>query len=456
MTVDRSSLPRPGPERPFSFPNIARRRLSNGIDAWTAEQHDVPLVSVIALVRAGAAYDPPERPGLAALTADLLDEGCGDLDALALHETIGRLGAQVDTEVGADAALLGLTTLARFATPAFRVLADMLAVPRLDDRDFERVRDLRLNRLLQLREMPPALAERTFTQRVYGAHPYGHLPIGSESSLEGMSVAETRAFHRTMYEPSRVTIIAVGDASHDELAALTEEAFGSWRGAGEGASLGDPAALPIVPEWSDRFVLIPRPGAPQSELRIGHMAAARSTPDYHALVLLNMVLGGQFVSRINMNLREHKGFTYGARTSFDFRRGPGPFQLQVSVQTAVTAAAIREALGEVQAVRTTRPITADELELARAALTRGYPRNFETGEQIARSLAQLALYGLPDTYFENFVPTINALTLHDVMRVAQAHVDDSRLTTLVVGDRTVVEAELLELGLGTAETLQPA
>ena len=157
-----------------------------------------------------------------------------------------------------------------------------------------------------------------------------------------------------------------------------------------------------------------------------------------------------------MNLREGKGFTYGARTSFDFRRGPGPFQLQVSVQTAVTGEAIREAIGELRAIRAERPVTPEELALARAALTRGYPRNFETAEQIARSTAQLALYNLPDNYFERFVPTIEALSLDDVLRVARAHLDDERVTTLVVGDRAIVEPALATLGLGVAGGLQPA
>jgi len=445
--IDRSSLPRPGPERPFAFPQMLRRRLSNGIDAWTAEQHDVPLVSVIALVRAGAAFDPPDRPGLAALTADLLDEGCGDLDALALHETIGRLGAQVDTEVGADAALLGLTTLGRFAQPAFRVLADMLAVPRLDEKDFERVRDLRLNRLLQLRDMPPALAERTFTQRIYGTHPYAHLPIGTEASLGAMTVEETRAFHSRMYSPSCVTLIAVGDATHDQLAALMEEAFGSWQTATASVALPDPAQTPIAPESSDRLMLVARAAAPQSELRIGHLAAARSTPDYHALVALNMVLGGQFVSRINLNLRERKGYTYGARTTFDFRRGPGPFVLHASVQSDSTTDAVREVFAELQAIRDDRPVTHEELELGRATLTRGYPRGFETAEQIARSIAQLALYDLPDDYFTKFVPRVLALTADDVTRAAVTHLDPSKLVTVIVGDREKI-GPLASLGIG--------
>jgi zinc protease len=451
MTVDRSTLPGLGPEPHFAFPEIRRRRLSNGLDVWTAEHRDVPLVTALVLVRAGAAFDPPVRPGLAALTADLLDEGCGDLDALALHDRLGRLGAQLDTEVGADATLVGLTTLERFAAPSLALLAEMIVTPRLDGRDFERVRDLRLNRLLQLREMPPAVAERVFVQLLYGDHPYGHLPIGTEASLHSMDPGEAITFHRQMYDPSRVTVIAVGDASHDTLASMVADAFGPWMPLESPHSYPDPAALPVPTLTStsaDRLYIVSRPGAPQSELRIGHVAVSRTSPDYHALVTLNLVLGGQFVSRINTNLRERKGYTYGARTSFDFRRGPGPFVLHASVQSESTADAVREALGEFEAIRHDRPATEEELELGRAALTRGYPRNFETAEQVARAIAQLALYGLPDDYFTEFVPKVMALTPEDLTRAATTHIHPEKLLTVIVGDRETIGGTIADIGFG--------
>ena len=450
MPVDRSRLPRLGAEPPFTFPEIRRRRLPNGIDAWTASHTEVPLVSALVLVRGGAAYDPPDRPGLAAITGDLLDDGCGDLDGLELHEALGRLGAQLDTEVGADASLIGLTTLARSAERAFALLADMAIRPRFAATDFERVRDLRLNRLLQLKEMPPAVAERVFARLLYGSHPYGHLPIGGEASLRAMTLDEIVQFHRRMYRPERVTVIAVGHGSHDDLAGLIENAFGGWPSAG-GEALGDPAVAPVQPEAvNGRLYVVPRAGAQQSELRIGHVGVPRSSPDYHALVTLNLVLGGQFVSRINSNLRERKGYTYGARTSFDFRRGPGPFGLHASVQSEATADAIREALNELQAIRDSRPVTAEELELGRATLTRGYPRNFETAEQIGRAIAQLALYDLPLDYFSAFVPRILALTPDDLTRAAATHIDPSRLTTVIVGDTAAIGDTLADLGLGAA------
>ncbi len=448
MSVDRSRLPLSGPEPVFAFPEIRRRRLSNGLDAWTAVHGEVPLMSVLVLVRAGASFDPAGRPGLAAITGDLLDEGCGDLDALALHEALGRLGAQLDTEVGADATLVGLTTLERFAAPSLTLLAEMIVRPRLDAADFDRVRDLRLNRLLQMREMPPAVAERVFTERLYGSHPYGHLPIGSEASLRAMSVGEARGFHQQMYDPSRVTVIAVGNGSHDGLADAIEAAFGSWQAVNSGQGPADPAALPTPPGRAE-LLIAPRVGAPQSELRIGHVALARNTTDYHALIALNLVLGGQFVSRINSNLRERKGYTYGARTTFDFRRGRGPFALHASVQSDATADAVREALIELRAIRGDRPVTPEELELGRAPLTRGYPRGFETADQIGRAIAQIALYDLPDDYFTTFVPKVLALTPEDLTRAAATHIDPSRFLAVIVGDRDKMGA-MDDLGLGEA------
>jgi predicted Zn-dependent peptidase len=202
-----------------------------------------------------------------------------------------------------------------------------------------------------------------------------------------------------------------------------------------------------------RLAIVPREAAAQSELRIGHLATRRTTPDYHALLVMNAALGGQFVSRVNLKLREEKGYTYGARTGFDWRRGVAPFALQVSVHTASTADAIRDGLAEIEAIRGPRPLTDDELTLAKASLTKGYARNFETAQQVTRSVAQLALYGLPDTYFAEFVPTVTAVMGSDVTRVAAQYLDPAKLTTLIVGDHSAIADSLPSLGLGDAQVL---
>jgi len=448
--ADRSQLPVPGPERPFRFPAILRRSLPNGLRILTVEHHRVPLVSVLLVVPAGASADPADRPGLAAITADMLDEGCGEYSALDVHEALGRIGAQLDTDVGHDATIIGLTTLQRFLDRGLELVADMILRPRFEQREVDRVRDLRMHRLLQLRDLPPAVADRVFTQQLYRGHPYGHIPLGTESSLRGLAVRDIREFHRRAFSPERSTLIAVGDATHDALADAAQRAFEGWKTAANVEPPPDPTtfAPPTLPP--NRLAIVHRPGAAQSELRIGHVALARSTPDYHAALVLNMILGGQFVSRINMNLREDKGYTYGARTAFEFRRAPGPFVLQASVQSDTTVDAAREALSEIRAIRAERPVTTEELGTGRAALTRGYPRNFETADQLARAAAQLALYDLPDDYFTTFVPKVLALTARDITRVAADHIDPSRLVAVIVGDRDKITPSVASLDLGAA------
>lgn len=459
LSVDRSRLPEPGPARPFAFPAIEKSTLPNGLGVWTVRHPQVPVVSLTLLVRRGSAADPAAKEGLAAITADMLDEGSGDRSAIDIHEALARVGAQFDTDIGSDAIVVSTTALSRFTDRVLDLMADVVVRPSLREADFARVRQLRLHRLMQLRDIPSAVADRAFLKLLYGMHPYGHAPIGSETSLRAMTVDDVRAFHGAAIEPSASTLVAVGDCAHADIERFAASAFGSWTGApasspaveslafepGEAAAAGLPARLAVVA----------RPRAPQSELRIGHVAASRSTPDYHALLVANAILGGQFVSRINLNLREDKGFTYGARTAFEFRRMPGPFVLQVGVETAATAEAIQESIRELSDIRGDRPATPEELALGIAGLTRGYARNFETADQIARGVMQLALYELPDDYFAAFVPAVERVTVDDVSRVMTRHLDPDRLTTLVVGDIDSIGQDLGRLSLGQPVALAP-
>ena len=448
--VDRSRLPQIGRSAPYPFPPIHKSTPPDGPRIWTAAHRSVPVVTVTLLLSRGAADDPPGQEGLAALTIDMLDEGSGGRTAVQMHEALGRIGADLDSDIGADAAVLTVSVLSRFTGEALRLLADMAARPALTEADFARVRDLRLHRLKQIRDMPAALADRAFAKLLYADHPYGHTPLGLEPTLAGLSVDDVRAFHRRFLTPSEATLVVVGDCEHDQIEPLARDAFAHWQPA---PIVARPVAAPLP--RPPRLNIVARKEAPQSELRIGHVAVARDTPDYHALVAANMVLGGQFVSRINMNLRENKGYTYGARTSFDFRRLPGPFTLQASVHTAATASAIAESLAEIAGIRGQRPVTADELTLGVAALTRGFARNFETAEQVARAVLQIAQYGLPDDYFVQFVPNLERVTVDDVTRVASTCLDPDRLTTLVVGDDDVVGPDLAGLALGEPFILPP-
>jgi len=451
MPVDRSRLPDIGPDPAFRFPRIVRHTLANGLDVRTVEHYTVPVVSCVLLVHGGAGADPPGEEGLAALTADMLDEGTGDLSAIDVSEGFARIGAEYDVDIGPDAAQFGLTVLSRFVERGFSLLADIVVRPSLRSSDFERVRKLRLGRLRQLKDLPPAVAERAFLRLLYDGHPYGHLPIGTEPSLSSCRLERVAELHAAVFRPARATLVLAGPHSHERLAAIAADAFAQWTGnlSGDGWRAGDidPAYIP------PRLAVVPRPGAAQSELRIGHLSAPRTTPDYPRLLVMNAVLGGQFVSRLNLRLREEKGYTYGARTGFDWRKGLAPFALQASVHTAATAESIRDTLTELGAIRDNRPPTDEEMVLAKASLTRGYPRNFETAPQVARSVAQLALFDLPDSYFEEFIPGVAAVDRDDVVRAAARYIDPARAVTLVVGDYTAVSDSLATLGLGAPQLL---
>jgi zinc protease len=447
--VNRSRLPEPGPARAFQLPAIEKAVLSSGLRVWSIRHAQVPVVSFILLLDRGASADPAGQDGLAALTADMLDEGSGERSAIQMHEALSLIGAQFDTDIGSDATAVSISSLSQVSERALGLAADIVVRPALREPDFARVRQLRLHRLKQLRDSPSAVADRTFLKLMYGDDPYGHTAIGNQASLSAITVEDVRSFHRREIVPGGATLIAVGDCHHDSVTRLAERVFAGWD---PGMGPSSPAPRP-VPAAVARLAVVPRANAPQSELRIGMIAAERLTPDYHALSLANAILGGQFVSRINLNLREDKGFTYGARTAFEFRRRRGPFVLQASVQSAATARAIEESLAEITAIRGTRPVSAEELAFGIAALTRGYARNFETADQVGRAVMQLALYGLPEDYYSQFVSRIEAVTCEEVSRVMTEYLDPARLTTVIVGDPGLFAGELDRLGLGPPQIL---
>jgi predicted Zn-dependent peptidase len=341
--------------------------------------------------------------------------------------------------------------LRRFADKVLTLLAELVGVPRFELEAFERLRKLRLDRLAQLREVPSAIADRAFAHVLYRDQPYGHLPFGTESAVRGLTRDEIVARHAHAYRPSQAVVILAGDATHAEFEQMAGEAFGDWKAVG---TVGpQPECMHHGESKRASLVVMDRSQAAQSELRIGHVAVARNTPDYFPLLVMNTALGGQFTSRINLNLREGKGYTYGARSAFEFRREPGPFSVQTSVHTDVTADAIREVLEELRAVRDGRPLTDSEIAHAKRTLTRGYPRGFETTDQVVHGLAQLALHDLPDDHFTRFSPSVTAVQSEDIVRVTQMHLDPLHLSTVVVGDLTVIKDGLHDIGLDAPEKI---
>lgn len=441
MKVDRSRLPVVGTPADVIFPPVARSALGGGLEVRTVERRGLPLASVILVVPSGTARDPHDRQGLTSLTAGLLDEGAGALDAIALHEAFARLGTHIETDVGADATTFGFTLVERHFEAALALLGSMLSAPRFETADVTRERELRLSRLLQMREMPPAIADRAMLTSVYGEHPYGHGSLGTEASVAAITRDEIAAHHAAAFGSAGATLVACGAVSPERVARAAADAFQGWH-AGAGAS-----AVAPVPDPADEIIIVDRPGAAQTELRIARLSTTRLTGDYHALVVLNLALGGQFVSRINSKLREEKGYTYGARTGFDLRKGQGLFICQTAVAREATADALHDVFTELSAAAGSRPIAGEELERAKTSLARGYARGLETIDQIARQAAQMALYGLPDDHVDRFVSHVRALTAADIEAAASRWVWPARYVTVAVGDADRIEAPIRALGL---------
>ena len=356
MAVDRTRLPLPGPDPAFRLPAFERAELGGGAAVWAAAHRRAPLVALQLLLPVGSAADPPDTPGLAALTTELLAEGTAERSAVELETALKRIGGVLTAAVGSDATVVALTVLSRHLATGLRLLLEVAMRPRFAADDIVRERDLRINRIRQQRQSPGYLADRAFLEALYGDHPYGHLSIGTEPALRSVEPAGVADFHRRVYAAAPWTLVAAGDA---DPAAVIAEARRAWTAVGAPeVARRTVAPPPDPPPVRERMVFVARDGAVQSEIRLGHAGPPRSSGDYHALAVLNMVLGGQFVSRVNQNLREARGYTYGASTAFDWRRGRGPFRLHTSVQTPATVDALREAVGEVAGIRGLRPPSA--------------------------------------------------------------------------------------------------
>jgi zinc protease len=341
-----------------------------------------------------------------------------------------------------------LTTLARHFDAAVDLLADIVRRPMMTAPDFDRVRDLRRSRLTQASRTPAAVADRAILAAVFGDHPYGHGALGTTRSIEAVTLDEVRGHWESAWGPRRATLLVAGDVEAGRVDAGARRAFGDW--AGRALPLA-PLAPPSAP--IDRRVrLIDRPGAPQSELRVGHAGPARRTPDYHALLTLNALLGGQFTSRINRNLREARAITYGARSSFEMRRAGGLFSCDTSVQADATAIAASEILRECREVAGDDAIGADELARAKASLTRGYGRQFETAAQLARAMAHLVTFDLDYGAFDHFVPAVGRLTAADLARAAGASLHPDDAAVVVVGDLSHAGQSLESLGRDVVQT----
>lgn len=446
---DRSKPPALGPVRPLKLPLVQKLKLANGVPVLLVELHEVPVVQVNVVVRAGAGADPLDKPGLASLTAAMLDEGAGSRNALQIADEIDYLGADLGTSARWDASAVGLHVPVKRLAAALPIFADVVLRPTFPAGDLDRVRKERLTDLLQARDEPPTIASVAFANALYGGkHRYGTPVMGTEASVRAFSRADLVSFHERAFQPANAAIIVVGDVTPASIQKDLDGAFGAWK-AGSGNA---PAAVPAAPQVGARGVwIVDRPGSAQSEIRIGRVGPPRSTNDYFPLVVMNTILGGSFTSRLMQNLRETHGYAYGARSSFDYRLSTGPFIAAAAVQTDKTGPAISEFFKELDAIRKT--VTEAEVTKAKNYVALSFPSDVETTTDIASRLGEQFIYALPDGWLDTYVQKVQAVTLADVQRVGREYVDPDRVAVVIVGDRKKIEVEVRALNLGTVRTL---
>ena len=440
MGADRTRRPDARTPRPLRLPEFERRTLSNGLQVEFARRTGIPEVSLRLVLEGGAAAETPEHAGLAELTARLLTEGTPGRDAIDIARWLDRLGAAHDASAGYSVGTVSMHFLSDVLEDALEFLASTVIEPDFPDREVVRVRGERLDEIVRQRDDPATVADLALIAELYDGGLYGRPVAGTEASVSAITRDHVRGFHADRYGPDGALLIVCGDVDLDQLSAAVEHRFSAWTGRSDRL---DPPANPTV-KGGD-VILIDRPGSSQAEIRVATLGVPYGTEDHHKIIVANATLGGLFNSRINMNLREDKGWTYGARSAFRFRRGAGPFVARTAVETSVTAAAFEEMLKEIETMRT-ELVSEEELSLAKNALTLSLPLQFETAAQITSKVSRQRIYDLPDDYWEAYRGEIERVTVEHVRAVCQTHFDRDRLTLLAVTDAKVTRESLERFG----------
>jgi len=444
---DRSKRPAVGPAPELKLPPVERYTLSNGLEVLVMGKRGLPLVQVNLHVRTGSVRDPADRIGLASLTADMLDEGAAGLDALELADRFERLGARFGVGAGAHTSTVSLRVPVARLDAGLGLMADVVLRPDFPESELERLKRERLTAMIRRHDEPNSIASALFRRVLFGeSHPYGR--IADEASLRATTLEDIRGFYSRYYRPGNATVIVVGDIDAASARAAIERALG----AGGGGRV-ERARLEPAEQVRGRVVyVVDKPGSAQSVIQIGRIGIARDSKDYYAVLVMNTILGGSFTSRLNQNLREDKGYTYGAGSYFDAGPIPGAFVASAAVQTDATGPALREFMKELRAIR--EGVTDEEVAGARNYLAMRYPAGFQSVADIASQLAEVVQYGLPVDELNQFTRRVLAVTRQDVERVARTYIDPENLVIVVVGDRARIEAQIRAENLGEIRFLE--
>jgi zinc protease len=451
---DRTKAPALTAAPALSVPTVATSRFGNGIALRVVEQRELPLVHITLQLAGGARLDR-ETPGLASFTAMMLREGAGTRDANALQSELAFLGATLSSGADWDNTTVTLRVSRRNLEPALDLMADVVLRPTFAEADVRRQRDLRLAGLLQQKDQPRALGTIAFNKLIFPAgHPYHQSISGDSISTSALDSALVRSFYTGAFRPTRATFTVVGDLGVSEASSLLQRRFGSWAAAGAERTPAPVLVNPVRPP-ARRVVLVDKPGAAQSVILIGAPGTERTSGDYAAIEVMNTILGGSFSSRLMSNLRETKGYTYGARSGFQWRPLPGPFVATADVRTNVTDSSLVEFFKELTAIRDGE-VAPDELARAKAYLALGVPGDLESTAQIANQITSLGVYNLPITYLQEYVAQIERVTAADIQRVARRLVPIDQSLVVVVGDLAQIRAGIEALNLGPITVMDVA
>jgi zinc protease len=442
----RKKVPKAGPQPKVVLPEGTSFTLPNGLTVIHNYNPAVPMVAAELVVKTGSEANPLAQPGLASFTAQLLDEGTASRSAPEIADQVAQLGAFMATSSSADSSRAQITSLKTSFPAALDLLADVVQHPAFPTAEVERQRASRLGALAQMRESAPAVAARVEAAALYGErHPYGYVELGTESSLKATTQADLQTFWQQHYAPNNAALVVSGDITLAELKTLAQSRFGDWK-----QKEVAPPVPATVQTTKARLVMVDKPGAPQTAVRVSIIGPARNTPDFAPLQVMNAALGGLFTSRLNMNLREAKGYTYGVRSQFQYRRTPGPFAIAASFRTDVTGPAVSETLKEVRAL-IAKPMPKAELANARSSQVLSLPGQFETNQSIGASLANTYIYGLGLDYYAKLPKRFAGVTGAQVQQVAKKYLQPQDMVVIAVGDKAKIESQLSPLKLEPVE-----
>ncbi len=435
-------LPKAGPDPKFSLPAIEKTTLSNGLNLWVVRQSELPIVSMNLVVNAGGTIESAEKSGVAAITAAMLNQGTKNHSATDISNSLQSIGTQINAGASWDNSGVSMQTLTKNLDKSLDYYADIVTNPAFPSTEFESLKGRTISSFRQRKASATTVAGVVYDKVLYGDQPYGRQLTGDEKTIKAMGRDDLVRFYDANYKPNNSTLIVVGDVQTADVKARIEKAFAGWKSGNVNRATMAEERMAAKPG----IYLVDKPGAAQSSVTIGQVGIDRSNPDFYAVQVMNSILGGGGTARLFMNLREDKGYTYGAYSRFVFRRGAGPFSASGEIQTVSTKEAVQEFLKELNGIRGSRPVTPAELEVNKQSFIRRFPSGFETVGGISNQLANLVTYGLPDTYFNDYISKVNAVTVDDVNRVANKYLDPSKMAIVIVGDRKVVEPGLKELG----------